>query len=256
MMCKKSAMVVSLACWAWAIYPFDYKDIGNRIWYNESKNSIEKLVFWNGAEEFPSLGIGHFIWYPDAYNGPFEQAFPLFLSFCSKKGINLPDGLTPSSHAPWATRQIFLDSQDTVYMKKLRNFLENTIALQAEFMVTRMKSMLPDILDQVKPSQRPRFKRWLKALSNDTHGLYVLVDYSNFKGSGLSPKERYDGNGWGLLYVLQEMHPRSESVIDLCNGFADAAERVLERRVMHAPIERNEKKFLPGWLNRIKSYRK
>jgi hypothetical protein len=36
--------------------------------------------------------------------------------------------------------------------------------------------------------------------------------------------------------------------------FARSAESVLERRVRNSPPERNEKKFLPGWKNRIKTY--
>ena len=43
------------------------------------------------------------------------------------------------------------------------------------------------------------------ALSNTTQGMYCLVDYVNFKGEGIKPTERYNGKGWGLLQVLEEM---------------------------------------------------
>jgi hypothetical protein len=31
--------------------------------------SITGLTTWNAGEEFPSLGIGHFIWYPAGFDG-------------------------------------------------------------------------------------------------------------------------------------------------------------------------------------------
>ena len=38
--------------------------IGQRIFRNECAGKIEYLTAWNEGEEFASLGIGHFIWYP------------------------------------------------------------------------------------------------------------------------------------------------------------------------------------------------
>ena len=37
--------------------------------------------------------------------------------------------------------------------------------------------------------------------------------------------------------------------------FADAAARVLARRVRNAPAGRREQRWLPGWLRRVESYR-
>ena len=42
---------------------------------------------------------------------------------------------------------------------------------------------------------------------------------------------------------------------DPINAFADAAEKVLIRRVEHAPPERRESRWLPGWKNRIQTDR-
>jgi hypothetical protein len=49
-------------------------EIGRRIWKNEWRDGkwIDGL---NAGEEFASLGIAHFIWYPEGKRGPFE-AFP------------------------------------------------------------------------------------------------------------------------------------------------------------------------------------
>ena len=48
------------------------------------------LTSWNQGEDFASLGIGHFIWYPKGRRGPFEESFPKLVSFVSKRGANLP----------------------------------------------------------------------------------------------------------------------------------------------------------------------
>ena len=54
----------------------DLRGLGNRIWKNECAGSVAGLVSWNDGEAFPSLGIGHFIWYPAGYTGPFDESFP------------------------------------------------------------------------------------------------------------------------------------------------------------------------------------
>ena len=77
-------------------------------------------------------------------------------------------------------------------------------------------------------------------------------DYVNFKGDGLSPTERYKGQGWGLLQVLTDMKARDAA--DAPRAFADSAKRVLTRRVENSPPERGERRWLAGWLNRCESY--
>jgi hypothetical protein len=37
-------------------------EIGRRIWKNECAGTVSGLTSWNKGEEFPSLGIAHFIW--------------------------------------------------------------------------------------------------------------------------------------------------------------------------------------------------
>jgi hypothetical protein len=73
----------------------------------------------------------------------------------------------------------------------------------------------------------------------------------NFKGEGTKPEERYAGEGWGLAQVLQDMRGVQPVNVD----FAEAAARVLERRVQNAPGARREQRWLPGWLRRVNSYR-
>jgi hypothetical protein len=47
-----------------------------KIWQNECNGTIAGLTSWNAGEDFASLGIGHFIWYPKGRRGPFEKVFP------------------------------------------------------------------------------------------------------------------------------------------------------------------------------------
>ncbi|PYK40467.1 MAG: hypothetical protein DME60_07965, partial [Verrucomicrobia bacterium] len=44
--------------------------IGKRIWQNECNGTVAGLTSWNEGENFASLGIGHFIWYPKGQRGP------------------------------------------------------------------------------------------------------------------------------------------------------------------------------------------
>ena len=70
-------------------------------------------------------------------------------------------------------------------------------------------------------------------------GYYALVDYVNFKGEGVLATERYAGQGWGLLQVLEGMSQESTDR-DAVKNFAESAKRVLTNRVRNAPPERNE----------------
>ena len=92
------------------------------------------------------------------------------------------------------------------------------------------------------------------ALASTTQGMYCLVDYVNFKGEGVKSDERYNGHGWGLLQVLEEMRgfPTGKAATA---EFSRAAAAVLTRRVANSPAARGEKRWLNGWLNRCATYR-
>jgi hypothetical protein len=74
----------------------------------------------------------------------------------------------------------------------------------------------------------------------------------NFKGEGILPTERYQGQGWGLLQVLESMHGTSDAAAPA--EFAKAAKATLIRRVHNAPAERHETRWLTGWIRRVNSY--
>src|SRR6202030_1048451 len=110
--------------------------IGRKIWQNECHGSIAGLTSWNQGENFASLGIGHFIWYPAGMPGPFEESFPPLVSFIAAHGVKLPSLLLAPGelHCPWKLRTEFIRAQQTQEMKQLRQFLVNTVDLQAQFM--------------------------------------------------------------------------------------------------------------------------
>jgi len=81
------------------------------------------------------------------------------------------------------------------------------------------------------------------------NGVYALVDYVNFKGEGTLVTERYKGEGWGLLQVLETMGEGPA-----LQEFSRAADKVLTRRVQNSPPERGEQRWLAGWRSRVRSY--
>jgi hypothetical protein len=227
--------------------------IGKKIWQNECNGTVSGLTSWNEGENFASLGIGHFIWYPKGQRGPFEESFPKLISFISSRGAKLPKLLLGAGElpCPWNSRAEFLRAQQTSEMKELRQFLADTVDLQAEFLVNRLGNALPKMLDEAAPAERQNVQQQFEHLASTPQGCYALVDYVNFKGEGVLHTERYHGEGWGLLQVLEGMRANGTSAI---TEFSRSAATVLKRRVQNSPPERNEARWLSGWLNRVHSY--
>jgi len=232
----------------------DVQRIGKKIWQNECNGTISGLTSWNQGEDFASLGIGHFIWYPKGRRGPFEESFPKVVSFISKRGAKLPTLLLRGGEqpCPWNSRAEFLRAQHTIEMNQLRQFLVDTIALQAEFLIGRLESALPKMLDEAAPGDRANVQQQFDRLARTAQGCYAIVDYVNFKGEGVLHTERYQGQGWGLLQVLESMHGTGDA--DAVDEFARAARATLTRRVHNAPVGRHESRWLTGWIRRVNSY--
>jgi hypothetical protein len=227
--------------------------IGKKIWQNECNGTVSGLTSWNEGENFASLGIGHFIWYPKGQRGPFEESFPKLISFISSRGAKLPKLLLGAGElsCPWNSRAEFLRAQQTSEMKELRQFLADTVDLQTEFLVNRLGNALPKMLDEAASAERQNVQQQFQRLASTPQGCYALVDYVNFKGEGVLHTERYRGEGWGLLQVLEGMRAIGTSAV---NQFSHSAAAVLKRRVQNSPPERNEARWLSGWLNRVHSY--
>jgi hypothetical protein len=227
--------------------------IGKKIWQNECNGTVAGLTAWNEGEDFPSLGIGHFIWYPKGKRGPFEESFPKLVSFMSSRGAKLPKLLMGAGgpSCPWNSRAEFLQARQTAEMKQLRQFLADTVDLQAEFMVNRLEAALPKMLDAAAVVDRENVRRQFERVASTPQGGYALVDYVNFKGEGVLHTERYRGQGWGLLQVLEGMTQSDRGAVE---EFSRSARAVLTRRVQNAPAERNESRWLSGWIHRVNSY--
>jgi hypothetical protein len=229
--------------------------IGKKIWQNECNGTVAGLTSWNEGENFASLGIGHFIWYPKGQRGPFEESFPKLVSFIAKRGAKLPGLLLGAGDrpCPWNSRAEFLRAQQTPEMRELRQFLVDTVDVQAKFLIFRLQNALPKMLAEAAPSDRANVQQQFERLARTPEGYYVLVDYVNFKGEGVLHTERYHGQGWGLLQVLENMHNTSAGTAAV-DEFARSAKATLILRVQNAPPERRESRWLSGWLQRVGSY--
>jgi hypothetical protein len=233
--------------------PADTRRIGKKIWQNECSGTLAGLTAWNKGENFASLGIGHFIWYPKGARGPFDESFPKFVNFAAARRVKLPDFLQPRVDCPWNSRAEFNQASQTPRMKELRQFLANTIDLQAEFLVQRLQLALPKMLAEAAASKRAQVQQQFDRVAASPMGCYALVDYVNFKGEGVLASERYAGEGWGLLQVLEVMSQQNTGP-EAVKSFAESAKKVLTSRVRNSPPERHESRWLPGWLNRINTY--
>lgn len=237
------------------ISPEQAREIGRKIWNNESNGTLEGLTQWNHGEAFASLGIGHFIWYPEGPRGPFTESFPGLLDALESAGHELPAWLRGRPACPWRDRESFFADFDGERLGGLRALLARSIDVQALYAAKRLEQALPKVLEAAPPAKRETLRRRFYRVAEAPNGVYALVDYVNFKGEGVNPAERYNGKGWGLLQVLElmsDVEPGQPSVA----AFARAADTALTRRVSNAPPERAERErgWLPGWRNRLKTY--
>jgi hypothetical protein len=253
-------LLVSLASAAVQLSPAETRRIGKKIWQNECNGTLAGLTSWNAGENFASLGIGHFIWYPEGARGPFEESFPQFVRFvvdarARGRSLDFPRILDPKglNACPWHSRAEFLSARNSPEMTELRNFLAHSIDLQAEFLVQRLQQALPKMLAEAPAAERDRVQQQFDRVAGSPMGCYALVDYVNFKGEGVLATERYAGKGWGLLQVLETMSQESTGR-EAVKSFAESAKKVLTSRVRNSPQERHESRWLPGWLARIDTY--
>ena len=227
--------------------------IAQRIRVNETGQRNDRLIWWNAGEGFASLGIGHFIWYPPTVPQQFKESFPALVAFIKGRGKAVPQWIETNQGCPWANREAFQAAAQSRKMRELREFIADTLGEQAEFLLLRLVTAKPHILDAVDTEQRPVIANRFSQLMQSKQGRYALVDYVNFKGEGLDLRERHKGQGWGLLQVLKAMS--GDPSLHVAEDFANAATGVLTARVSNSPVARNEKRWLKGWIRRIDTYR-
>ncbi len=234
-------------CWilSWLLLSsalYASQDVGTRLFQNECGGKEEKLIWWNVGEQWASMGIGHCIWYPEKKRGPFEETFPQLLAFLQEKQVSVPTWAQQG--CPWKSREEWLAATSSVPYRQLQMLLLNTLSLQAEWIAARLDRTLPQILQGEE-----RLMKRAQRLQASKEGTFALIDYLNFKGSGLAETEHHQGWRWGLKQVLETMSDEGDPL----DRFVYAAEERLKGRVARAP---QEEKWLQGWLNRVRSYGK
>jgi hypothetical protein len=229
---------------------------GRRLWKNECGGTVSGLTSWNVGENFASLGIGHYIWYPAGARGPFEESFPELVRFLVANQVSLPAWLRAGAPCPWPSRAEFERAQNSPEMGQLRSLLAGSVAWQARFSANRLEAALPKMLGAAPPGMAERVRRQFERVAGSPNGIYALLDYVNFKGEGVLATERYAGQGWGLLQVLADMPDKAGQAPGAAatRDFATSASRVLARRVALSPPARHEARWLPGWQSRVATY--
>jgi hypothetical protein len=236
----------------------DYEWIASRVAENETGGQARYLTYWGAGEDFPSFGIGHFIWFPAGVDAPFDETFPALVRFLGEQP-DIPDmpqwlrDLAPFD-APWPNKATFDEALMSSESSSLRRWLEATAAWQARFIVHSFKTRW-DKLELPEPD-KTRLTALLQQLFETSEGTFAVIDYFNFKGLGDNPRERYQGQGWGLIQVLGDVASQrdAEPETDLVAQFSHAAAERLRQRVALSPVERNEIRWLPGWQKRVAKY--
>ena len=229
--------------------------IGEKIFKNEAAGKKENLVYWNEGENFPSLGIGHFIWYKQGEPGIFEESFPQLVEFLKSKNVKLPKIMAENKYSPWKSREELINLQTKKIpdpdIEELTNFLYDNKDLQVMFIFKRLEASLEKMM--AVSSNKENVRKQFYRVASSPNGLYPLIDYVNFKGEGINPNERYNGQGWGLLQVLENMKGTETGKAALTE-FSNSAKFVLQRRVNNSDPSKNERKWLQGWFNRCNTY--
>lgn len=227
--------------------------IGVKIWFNESGGSIMGLTAWNDGENFASLGIGHFIWHPYSTQ-KHDGSFPRLINYLKEKSnVKIPTWLRDAPYCPWNNRKEFLQAQYSPRMIELRNFLQQTIPIQAEYMVKNLEKTLPELLASAPQEDRSSIYNNFYTLARTPAGIYALVDFLNFKGAGISYSRRNYERGSGLLHVLKGMQAAPKGSTPL-QAYVWSAKHALLRRVEQAPPHVHHERWLSGWFNRLNTY--
>lgn len=241
--------------WSAGIDTTGLGSIGRKIYANECGSKPENLITWNRGEDFISLGIGHFIWYPEGRTGPYTESFRAFARYAAHQQVRLPRMLAadPMPGCPWPDRASYLAARHSTEAVVLRDFLESTLGLQTRFLLIRLEMALPRMLQAAPHHKQFEIEKKFYQVARSARGRYALVDYVNFKGEGISATEKIGGAGWGLLQVLEDMDPKM-TLVSPADEFAAAAERVLIRRAHNDPRPHVRKNWLPGWQRRVRTY--
>jgi hypothetical protein len=221
----------------------EFRQMGVKFFANECGSQKRYLVWWSPKEDFANFGIGHFIWLKTGSTLPFVEQFPELIAFYLEKREPVPEFVNRHKFTgcPWKNRE----ELDGDPMKdEIIEWMASTTYIQAGFIIFKAMDSIRDII-QSNPGVETQFRE----LSKTPQGRFAVVDYLNFKGTGLDPAERLKGEGWGLLHVLKNM-----KTTDL-DSFIRSACEVLTRRVNNYTDDWNDLAFLDGWIKRVEAYR-
>ena len=235
--------------------------VGRQVWINESGGSPDGVTAWNAGEDFPSLGIGHWIWFKAGGHPIFEESFPKLIEFMRVIGAKPPAWLDrqPFPPCPWLSKAEFERQFRSPHLVELRRFLNATVPQQTQYLLARTQAAIPRMLATLpSPNERQHLLSQLDRVARSSPDLYPLIDYTNFKGEGVSDKEtRFDpasgrNQGWGLKYLLIEMNGAATGEAALAE-FSRAAKAVLDRRIANHPASA---RWRAGWHKRCDTYRR
>lgn len=270
----------------------DYTKIAAYVSGQEFGQNPEGILDWNEGEAFPSLGIGHFIWFPQGVNPPYTESFPkmakfIFKSWPQDSQLRVQDRLSFAyvynqiydswgniKKAPWGNRSDFLlwkknrPEEFQHYVLVLNHSLMK--ALQASYLDYDFRRALVRIVEGVDDPEdlvsmeatsewtlvraRQHIQRNILLLLKKKQGVVALMDYVNFKGDGLNEGSRYQRIGWGLQQVLFKMRPASGNAFKNYKLFSNAATAIMIRRAQLSGREIEQKRWIHGWVNRTLSY--
>ena len=217
--------------------------IGRKIWQNECGGTVDGLTTWNAGEEFPSMGIGHFIWYPAGFNGRFEESFPQFIAYARQQGSQ-PPAVALQRHSPWTSKAQFQGAFRSQEMNRLRSWLSKTVPLQTDFIIARSRGALSKILAAAPASDRARIKTNYEKVASTSNGTYALIDYVNFKGDGTKASGALQGPGLGTAAgaLRHEGRPRrptrGQGILGQRQARPRPANRQLPARPWRVPLAR------------------
>ena len=128
---------------------------------------------------------------------------------------------------------------------------KNHLAEQTRQEITNLEQKrLPHMLRGLSSTEAAHVTANFERIARAPGGYYALLDYMHFKGDGTKRNERYRGQGWGLLQVLETMSTSGPALPE----FVKSAKIVLQQRINKAPAEKHESKWIPFWHTRLNSY--
>lgn len=172
-----------------------------------------RTMEWDSAtgESFPSIGIGHYSWYPRTVNDTDAkkvESFPLYISFMEKNcGLAIPSYLLAEvtepdptdakktvkvkrllADAPWNDKAAFDKAllNPKSIASQLKTFLEqkNNKICQVKFQEARLAESIEKMKLKYTPISHPQFAPYIEGLLKTRPGFFAALDYVNFKGDG------------------------------------------------------------------------